>query len=87
MKNLCQASHYLQGVRIALYLLAIPRQPNRTDALPEAADLEEVLRPKQPNQESEQVFFVYISVRKHLVLHCVQTDSWVSLVDCKYVGL
>ena len=59
---------------------------NRRSAC-EAADLKEVIRPKQPNQERDQVFFVYISVRKYLVLHCVQAGSWVSLVDCKYVGL
>ena len=87
MKNLCQASLYLQGVTIALCLLAIPRQPNQTDVVPEAADLKEVIRPKQPIQERNQVLFVYISVRKYLVLHCVQAGSWESLVDCKSFGL
>ena len=86
-KNLCQASLYLQGVAIALCLLAIPRQPDKINVVPEAADLKEVFRPKQPNQEREQVLFVYISVRKYLVLHCVQAGSWISLVDCKSVYL
>ena len=87
MKNLCQASLYLQGVIFALCLLAIPRQPIKTDVVPEAAHLKEVIRSKQANQECEQVFFVYISVPKYLILHCVQAGSWASLVDCKSVDL
>lgn len=75
MKYLCQPSSYLQGVNIAFCLLAIPHQPDKKDVGPEAADLKEVIRPKQPNKEHKQVFLVYISVRKHLVLHCVQTES------------
>ena len=64
-----------------------PTSAKKKDVLPEAADLKEVIRPKQPIKERDQVFFVYISVQKYLVLHCVQAGSWKSLVDCKSVGL
>ena len=54
----------------------MPRQPRREKkVLPETADLEEVIHPKQPFQEREQVFFVYISAQKYLVLHFVQAGS------------